>query len=83
MSSTSSAPPVPHSHQQEPMCNGSDSSSDDSGTEPVSPASELPGANVLVQNLDHSPGRLTDSPVGKMTGLEVVDLDQGRMVTMS
>lgn len=42
----------PHSHQQEPMFNGSDSSSLDSGTEPVSPASELPPAGVLIHSDD-------------------------------
>ena len=85
MSSTASGP-APHSHQQEPLCNGSDSSSDDSGTEPISPASELPGASVHVQSLDRTPpqGVLTDSPEQqKGELLQVVDLDHGRLVTVT
>lgn len=82
MSSTSSAPPVSHS-EQDPICNGFDSSSDDSGTEPVSPASELPGTNILVQSLDRSPVVLTDSPEQKKGELLAVDLDHDRLVTVS
>ena len=42
--------PRPHSGQQEPMYNGSDSSSiEDMATEPISPASEAPRLKVLVR----------------------------------
>jgi hypothetical protein len=63
ISSTSSVN-RPEQHQQEPMLNGSDSSSVDSATEPVSPASELPPASVAIQSFDDvsSQRRLTASP---------------------
>ncbi|KAI0091796.1 hypothetical protein BDY19DRAFT_885524 [Irpex rosettiformis] len=53
ISSTSSANRAePHSHQQEPVFNGSDASSVDSSAEPVSPVSELPAGSILVQSFD-------------------------------
>ncbi|KAI0343139.1 hypothetical protein BDW22DRAFT_1239605 [Trametopsis cervina] len=51
----------PHSHPLEPMLNGSDSSSIDSATEPLSPASELPPASIAVHSFEDSPSRLSAS----------------------
>ena len=86
MSSTASVP-ASHPHPQEPLgSNGSDSSSDDSGPEPISPASEVPSGRVLVQSLDGTSPRgvLTDSPEQQKTELlQVVDLDHGRLVTVT
>jgi len=63
ISSTSSTHrPEPHLHQQEPIFNGSDSSSVDSTAEPVSPASELPPASIIVQSFDGVSSSLMDSP---------------------
>ncbi|TCD68405.1 hypothetical protein EIP91_010806 [Steccherinum ochraceum] len=65
VSSTSSsarleAHPPPHSGQQEPTCNGSDSSSvDDLATEPVSPASEASRPHVMVRGNDEPLDQLT------------------------
>ncbi len=83
ISSTSSAPrPEPHSNQQEPIYNGSDSSSDDLGAEPVSPASELPRTNVIVRSYDGTPSVLADSPKQTKTTLEQVG-DHNDLVVMA
>ena len=51
--------PPPHSSQQEPMCNGSDSSSvEDLVTEPVSPASEAARPNVMVRASEEMPEQM-------------------------
>lgn len=68
--------PEPHLHQQEPMCNGSDSSSVDSVTEPVSPASELPETNILVQSFDGGAAELTHSPEQAKRVLDGVDIER-------
>lgn len=74
VSSTSSAPP-PHSHQQEPMYNGSDSSSVDSSTEPISPSSEVPPSSIMVHNDSQSPSYpVTNSPEHRHKVLSSVDL---------
>ncbi|GJE91104.1 hypothetical protein PsYK624_072530 [Phanerochaete sordida] len=74
ISSTSSAP-RPHSNQQEPVCNGSDSSSVDSSTEPISPSSELPPSSIMVHNdSTNSSYPLTDSPAHNSKVLSSVDL---------
>lgn len=76
-STTSSAiRPEPLAHQQEPMCNGSDASSVESVTEPVSPASEVPSANILVQTFDGTQAELTHSPEQTKRALAPVDLDE-------
>lgn len=74
-SASSMSRPEPHSHQQEPICNGSDSSSVDSGTEPVSPSSELPVSSIAVRDAN-SPSSypLTDSPEQHSKVLSSVDL---------
>lgn len=74
VSSTSSVP-RPHSQQQEPICNGSDSSSVDSGTEPVSPGSEIPPSNVTIHTESQtSTYPLTDSPEHHSKVLSSADL---------
>lgn len=59
------------------MCNGSDVSSVDSVTEPVSPASEVPSSNILVQTFDDTQVELTHSPEHMKRALETVDPDEG------
>ncbi|EKM50387.1 uncharacterized protein PHACADRAFT_263669 [Phanerochaete carnosa HHB-10118-sp] len=75
ISSTSSVP-QPHSQQQEPICNGSDSSSVDSSTEPISPSSEVPPSSIMVHNDSRSPSYPpTDFPEHHDKVLSSVDLD--------
>lgn len=75
ISSTSSViRPEPHSHQQEPMFNGSDSSSVDSGTEPISPSSEIPPASIMVHNENSSSFPMTESPEHHTKDLGPVDV---------
>lgn len=75
ISSTSSlSRPEPHSQQQEPICNGSDSSSVDSSTEPVSPSSEMPRTSIMVHNTNSPSYPLTDSPEQQTKVLNAVEL---------
>ena len=55
------------------MCNGSDASSVESVTEPVSPASEVPSSNILVQTFDGCQTELTHSPEEAKRALPPLD----------
>ncbi|THH32374.1 hypothetical protein EUX98_g1823 [Antrodiella citrinella] len=61
--------PPPQHKQQEPICNGSDTSSlDDVTTEPVSPASEAARPNVMVRGNEEMSERLVHSVVPQEDG---------------
>ncbi|KIP05475.1 hypothetical protein PHLGIDRAFT_19689 [Phlebiopsis gigantea 11061_1 CR5-6] len=75
ISSTASlSRPEPHSHQQEPTCNGSDSSSLDSGTEPISPSSEMPPMSILVDSGSNPSYTMSESPEQHSKALSSAEL---------